>query len=73
MESPKTPDECKLAILAKRFTNPMVNKTLMAQELFRWSNEDIYAMLAYHAIEALETTQKAYMDLLSVRDSTNSR
>lgn len=64
VQRPLTPAQCRSEIERMRYGNPLVHRVLTVRDMQGISGEDIYSLLAYHALKQLEDMTEQNLDLL---------
>lgn len=62
----ETPDEMRAAIEQAQRSHPLVRNILAASRVRGLKGEDVYAMLAYHALQNMTTLQQQMLDQLAI-------
>lgn len=65
LEPADTPDEMRAAIEKANYSHALVRQVLTTARLRGLKGEDVYALLAYHALQALTTTQQRLVEHLA--------
>lgn len=65
LEPADTPDEMRAAIEKANFSHALVRQVLTTARVRGLKGEDVYALLAYHALQALTTTQQRLVEHLA--------
>jgi hypothetical protein len=66
LDAAETPDDMRAAIEKASYSHALVRQVLTAARMRGLKGEDVYAMLAYHALQSLTATQQRLMNTVAL-------
>lgn len=57
-----TPQEARVAILKAEYDTPIVHTALMTTRHLGWSGEDLYSIIAWHALQRAEDLESRLLE-----------